>query len=338
MILGPRKGRILKAIVDEYIRSAEPVASKHLAERWQLDVSTATIRNEMSELETMGLLEQPHTSAGRVPSPAGYRFYVDGLMRSQRLSVAEMEAINNAMRLRLDKLDQMLSEVGRLAANLTQHAAYAVPPSRGKEQFERFALFRADSTTYVCVVVTTGKQVRSRAVTHSGAVCEAALASLSASLNEFLPGLNGTQVTAEIIHTLEAHCGTGKPYLPAVMEVILEPETEQKVVVEGSTHLLEHPEYRDIAKAQRMLEYLSDRRNLSQIPAPDPERAVNIVIGPENAAEVLKDSSVVMATYHVGDMRGFIGLIGPTRMDYSRVVSRLSYVAKRMELLMGNEE
>ena len=338
MNLGPRKAKILKAIVDAYVHSAEPVASKHLADRSHLDLSAATIRNEMAELELLGLLEQPHTSAGRVPSPAGYRFYVDALMSRRRLSVEEMEAINDAMRLRLDRFERMLAEVGRLAANLTHHAAYAVPPSRVREQFERFALFLADPMTYVCVVVTTGKQVRSRAIGHHEPVSENALTALAAALNELLAGLSGSAVTVELVAKLEARSGGGKPYLAAVLDFILEPGNGDKVVVEGSTHLLQHPEYRDIAKAQRMLDYLSDRRNLSQIPPPDPGRAVNIVIGPENAAEVLRDSSVVMATYNVGDMQGFIGLIGPTRMDYARVVSKLSYLAKRIEVLIGCDQ
>ncbi len=336
MSLGPRKEQILKAVVDQYIRSAEPVASKQLLEHWALNVSSATIRNEMAELETMGLLEQPHTSAGRVPSPAGYRYYVDQLMGKTGLSTSDREHIDSALKHKVESLERLLAEAGKLAAEITRHPAYALTPTQRYDSFERFVLFASDLLTVVCVVVMAGQQVNSRVVRHGEPVIESALAQLTAALNELLTGLRYDQITPELYDRLEKRSLDGRAYLRAVMVFLADlhgQEEQLRVVVEGSMHLFEHPEYRDIAKAHRMLSYLSDKKNLATLPQPYPtaSRGVEIVIGPENVAAALQDASVVMATYHVGEMQGFIGLIGPTRMDYQAVTAKLAYVASKME-------
>lgn len=339
MGMSSRKEKILRAVVDSYIASCEPVSSSEIRERHLPEFSSATIRNELSALEDMGFLEQPHTSAGRIPSAAGYRLYVDELMSRANLAQAERARIDAAMRRKMDRLERMLAEAGRLAAEITRQASYTVPPLRRYGTFEQFVLFKTDSQTFACIVVTAGSQVNSHAIHQHEPIDEIALAQLTDALNAMLVGYRFDQITPELYVLLEHRSDTGARYLPAVIVFLRELHgvTDDGIVVEGAKHLLAYPEYNDIVKARRMLDYLSDKHSLAQLPKPEPGRGVNVVIGPENVAAALQDASVVMATYQIGDMQGFIGLIGPTRMDYGAVTSKLAYVARRLETLLHND-
>ena len=189
MELEKRKQLILKAIVDDYIATAEPVGSKTIAQRIGFTLSPATIRNEMADLETMGYLEQPHTSAGRIPSPQGYRLYVNELMQKHRLSMREMETINHALSLKLQELDRVISEAGRLVARLTNYTSYILSPSAVKARIARFDLFVVSPAIFTAVLVTDVYVVKNKLIHVQPPIDGQALQSLGAALNTYLTGL-----------------------------------------------------------------------------------------------------------------------------------------------------
>lgn len=340
MELAQRKRRILKAIIEDYIRTAEPVGSKSLTERSGLGLSPATIRNEMADLESLGYLEQPHTSAGRVPSPAGYRLYVNELMNQHSLTFEEKETINRALKIKMQELDKLLSEAGRLVAELTSYTAYSTSPSADKVRFRVFEFIYMEATSFIAVIVTDADLVKNKLIRTPFEVDVDMLRELSVVFNSKFTGVTAEEMTTERILSA-AEMPPFKPDLVSlvlvfVAEVLGELE-EREVYLTGAFHLLSHPEYRDIMKARRLLEYLSDKKELSRLSVPD-RAPLQILIGPENVAEQLKESSVIMASYHIGDnMRGIIGVVGPTRMDYSKVASRLAYFAKRLNMVLNEE-
>ena len=342
MDLGARKKKILRAVIEDYIQNAEPVGSKALAERWGLDLSSATLRHEMADLEAMGYLEQPHTSAGRVPSSRGYRLFVNELMERHRLSETEREVINASMRIKMQELDRLILEAGQFLSSLTQYTTYTLTPSVTSVRFIRFELFLAGPDTFVIVAVTDTQAVKNK-IMHPRSVPSAEeLGRLTNLLNIHLTGPPLHKIDAVLLHQIQCEAGSAGCYVVYVAEFLDELREEfsrREVYLTGQSHILGHPEYRDILKAQKLLEYLSDRREMAQLSMPDPEAPVQFLIGPENVAEQLRDTSVVMASYRMGDnLRGLIGVVGPTRMDYAKLASRMTYFAERLGNLLSGEE
>lgn len=342
MELAPRKKKILRAVIEDYIQNAEPVGSKALRERWGLDFSPATLRHEMADLEEMGYLEQPHTSAGRIPSPQGYRLFVNELMDRPRLSVAEMEAINASMRMKMQELDRLISEAGQFLSTLTQYTAYALTPHVTVVRFLRFDLFTSSPDTFVVIAVTDTQSVKNKVVHPPFTPVEEDLRRLATLLNARLVGPALHEISRVMLLTVESdlpQCAAYVMYVSEFIEELKEEFDRREVYLTGQSHILGHPEYRDILKAQKLLEYLSDSREMARLTMPDPTVPLHFLIGPENVAEQLKDTSVVMASYHLGDnIRGLIGVVGPTRMDYAKLASRLSYFSNRLGRLLAGQD
>ncbi len=339
--MDPRKKLILKAIVDEYIQNAEPVGSKALAERYNIGFSSATLRSEMAFLEEQGYLEQPHTSAGRVPTSLGYRLYVDDLMHRHRITLEEMETINNALRLKLQEYDRLMEETGRFIARMTRYAAITAPPQPDAVKFQKFELFLADPSSLVIVVVLEGGQVRNKLARLQKPADPADIRRLADALNACFAGQ--PSVTDTLCEKCALLAGSGAEYLPLAaefMQEIIKSASTRDSYLSGETQLLNHPEFRDVMKARKTLEYLAEQRqSLMNIPAPPSPDSVRITIGPENVASELRDASVIMASFQMrGGQQGLIGLVGPTRMDYSRLASRLTYIAARLGALLQNDE
>ncbi|MCL2562621.1 MAG: heat-inducible transcriptional repressor HrcA [Oscillospiraceae bacterium] len=329
MSLSERKKRILKAVVEDYIGSAEPVSSKALQGRLDLSVSSATIRNEMNELEQMGLLEQPHTSAGRRPTASGYRIYVNELMGSGDVTQDEAEAIHEKIR-KGDEPSNAVSDASKLASQITALPSYAMQAMPGVVTAQRFELVYIDDHTFIIVVLLSNKSVQNRLVTLPTVTKPALLTKLSALFNASFTGKPEGDMTTELIAATERAAGdvTGVTAVIAgfVMEILMRTQVRH-TVVSGTSNLLEHPEFQDVEKARRVLGYLSNEQELLRLPAPEAD-GVKIFIGAENVAEALRDASVVVAKYDAGDnMQGIIGVVGPTRMDYAKVAARLSYIA-----------
>ncbi len=342
MELTERKKKILRAIVDCYIQTAEPVGSKAIAAMPDVDVSPATIRNEMADLTEMGYLEQPHTSAGRVPSPAGYRLYVDELMEGYRLSTDETQSLNEALELKLQQFDKAMSQIGKLISQLTNLPAYAVAAHTGAEpSVRRFELMEAGEGRYILVLLTSDEAVANKLVKLPLRLEAQELRLLSAVLNASLTGLSEAQITPEVLSRAESAAGAAAGLVPIVVDFTLETlraRRQSEVYLTGQTRLLSQPEYQDVEKAREVLATL-DEATIANLPAPAGGGPVQILVGPENVAKELKDTSVVMTRFDIGDgMQGMIGVVGPQRMDYALVTARLSYFAENLGRMFGKNE
>lgn len=341
MDLSDRKKRILRAIIENYVETAEPVGSKSISSAPGLDVSPATIRNEMADLEALGLLEQPHTSAGRIPSSKGYRIYVNELMSDYRLSVQETKSLNEALHLKMRELDQVIDQAGRIVSQLTRYPAFALASGRSRVTIRRFDLLMVDRDAFIIVVMTDTNVVRNRLMRLPSDLSEAQLQLLNALLNRSFTGLTLDEITPELMRLASHAAGEAYGLISLAVSFaieVLEGQSLRTVHTAGVTSLLAHPEYRSLEKAGPLMNYLSEEPDPDRFPVPhgDP---MEILIGPENLNAALKDTSVVVASYDIGDgMRGIIGVVGPTRMDYAKITARLSYFAEGMSRLFGTGE
>ena len=332
MELTDRKKQILRAIVDSYIRTAEPVGSKTISQMPGMDFSPATIRNEMADLTTMGLLEQPHTSAGRVPSAAGYRLYVDELMQSYRLSMDETKTINQAMEVKMQEVDKMISQVGKLVSKMTDLPAYAVAARSSQRTVKRFDLILAETGSFILVVMLSDNQVQNKLIRLPLDVSQEDLRLLSAVLNASLTELTADEITPELLAKVTRSAAGAASLVPVIVDYTVEllKKTHSEVYMTGQAKLLGQPEYHDVEKAQEVLTSL-DEDVISNLPATLSSGTTQILVGPENVAKELKDSSVVITKFDIGDgMQGMIGVVGPTRMDYAKITARLSYFAENL--------
>ncbi len=341
MALSERKKKILRAIVDLYIRTAEPVASKTIAQMPDMDFSSATIRNEMAELTTLGYLEQPHTSAGRIPSPAGYRLYVDELMQDYRLSTDETKSINQAMELKMQEVDKVVSQVGKLVSQMTNLPAYAMAARAGGLSVKRFDLILADAGSFILVVMLSDNSVRNKLIRLPVELTETDLKLLGAVLNASVTELTAEQITPELLARVTRSAGAAASLVPIIMDFVttLLHAEHSEVYMTGQAKLLGQPEYHDIEKAQKMLTTL-DEDVVSNLPAAlSSDSRTQILVGPENVSKELKDTSVVMTKFDIGDgMQGLIGVVGPTRMDYAQITARLSYFAENLSRMFQKNQ
>ena len=342
MELSERKKKVLRSIVDLYIRTAEPVGSKAIAELPDMNYSSATIRNEMAELTTLGYLEQPHTSAGRIPSPAGYRLYVDELMADYRLSMDEAHSINTAIEEKMQRVDKMVEKVARLVSQATDLPAISVASRQGGATVKRFELIQAGPGSIILVVMLSSDEVVNKLIKLPVQVGETELRLLAALLNATMIDLNAEEFTAGLMERVMNSAGSAASLVPVIVDFVTETlrrSASTNMAVAGQARLLQQPEYRNIDKAQRMLTTL-DEDALSNLPAVmQNANGTKVLVGPENVAEELKDTSVVMTKFDIGDgLQGMIGVVGPTRMDYAKVTARLSYFAESLSKMFAKPE
>lgn len=337
MELNNRKKKILKAIIDEYIATAEPVSSKTIAQNSDLGLSSATIRNEMADLTSMGYLEQPHTSAGRIPSALGYRVYVNELMQRPTISADETEVINKSLHKGADHVEKIVSDAGKLTSQLTSYPVYAMS-SAPKITIKRFDLIYVNPNTFIIVAMLSNNTVKNKLVKLPSSIDSQVLVRIAAVFNANFINLTEDKITSRLISAAERACVDESGLVSIVAGFAIEILSEQKAgeaFVMGTSHIFQHPEYQDSEKAQKLLSYLSDDMKLMDLPAPENDD-IKITIGPENLAEELKDSSVIVAKYNAGNnMQGIIGVVGPTRMDYAKVAAQLSYIANGLSWLLS---
>ena len=342
MELTDRKKRVLRSIVDLYIRTAEPVGSKAIAELPDMNYSSATIRNEMADLLAMGYLEQPHTSAGRIPSAAGYRLYVDELMADYRLSMDETKSINAAIEDKMQRVDRMMEKVAKLVSQATDLPAISVTSRQSGAMVKRFDLILAGSDSVILVVMLSSDEVVNKLIKLPLHVSDMDLKLLSAVLNAAMTGITVEEFTAELLERVMASAGAAAALVPVVVDFTVETlrrHGSTNMAVAGQARLLGLPEYRDVDKAQKVLTSF-DSDALSNLPAVmQNENGTKVLVGPENVAQELKDTSVVMTKFDIGDgLQGMIGVVGPTRMDYAKVTARLSYFAESLSKMFAKPE
>ena len=342
MELTERKKKVLRSVVDLYIRTAEPVGSKAITALPDMKYSSATIRNEMADLTTMGYLEQPHTSAGRVPSAAGYRLYVDELMADYRLSLDETKSINTAIEEKMQRVDKMVEKVAKLVSQATDLPAISVASRQTGAAVKRFDLILAGAGSFILVVMLTNDEVVNKLIKLPVHVGEGELKVLGAVLNATMTGIGAEEFSGELMERVMGAAGAAATLVPVIVEFTtdtLRRSGSANMAVAGHSRLLGLPEYRDVDKAQKVLTTL-DAETLSGLPAVmQNENGTKVLVGPENVASELKDTSVVMTKFDIGDgLQGMIGVVGPTRMDYAKVTARLSYFAESLSKMFAKPE
>ena len=342
MELTDRKKKVLRSVVDLYIRTAEPVGSKAITELPDMKYSSATIRNEIADLLAMGYLEQPHTSAGRIPSAAGYRLYVDELMADYQLSLDETKSISNALEDKMQKVDRLVEKVAKLVSQATDLPAISMASRRAGATVTRFELIQAGAGSVILVVMLSDEQVVNKLIKLPLNVEDSDLKVLSAVLNATMTGIGPDAFTPELLERVMNSAGAAASLVPVVMEFTTETLSRQgnaNMAVTGQMRLLGQPEYRDVDKAQKLMSSL-DEEALSNLPAiMQNQNGTQVLVGPENVAQELKDTSVVMTKFDIGDgMQGMIGVVGPTRMDYAKVTARLSYFAESLSKMFAKPE
>ena len=342
-MLTERQRRILKAIIDVYVETAEPVGSKALVQRLDLGVSSATLRNEMAELIAQGYLEQPHTSAGRVPTHKGYRLYVNELMNGYALTREDTTKLREALRLKMAEYDRLIDEAGKAVSRLTNYAALTAKPKLGAaETIRHIDVIRCGEASFVVVVVTGRGMVRNRMIQTASDIQDADLGRLRGALNIVLVGLEPRGMMLTHIRKLEMvapeSCIDLLGQTVAFIKEIAEASGEMEIQVSGAGNLLGYPEYRDVDKARELLGFLSAAPPAGWLAASGTSPVV-YRIGEENTAAPLKDASVVIARYPVGaGCTGYIGIVGPTRMNYPQLAARLEYFAKGLGALLNGSK
>ena len=342
MEMTERKKKVLRSVVDLYIRTAEPVGSKAITELPDMKYSSATIRNEMADLTTMGYLEQPHTSAGRIPSAAGYRLYVDELMADYRLSIDETKSINTAIEEKMQRVDKLVEKVAKLVSQATDLPAISMASRSGDATVKRFELIGAGQGSFILVVMLSNDEVVNKLIKLPLHVEDNDLKLLSALLNATMTEISADEFTAGLLERVMRSAGAAASLVPVIVEFTAETlrrSGSSNMVVAGHSRLLGLPEYRDVDKAQKVMTSL-DEENLSNLPAVmQNSNGTKVIVGPENISEELKDTSVVMTKFDIGDgLQGMIGVVGPTRMDYAKVTARLSYFAESLSKMFAKPE
>ena len=342
MEMTERKKKVLRSVVDLYIRTAEPVGSKAITELPDMKYSSATIRNEMADLTAMGYLEQPHTSAGRIPSAAGYRLYVDELMADYRLSIDETKSINTAIEEKMQRVDKLVEKVAKLVSQATDLPAISMASRSGDATVKRFELIGAGQGSFILVVMLSNDEVVNKLIKLPLHVEENDLKVLSALLNATMTELSAEEFTAGLLDRVMRSAGAASSLVPVIVEFTTETlrrNGSSNMVVAGHSRLLGLPEYRDVDKAQKVMTSL-DEETLSNLPAVmQNSNGTKVIVGPENISEELRDTSVVMTKFDIGDgLQGMIGVVGPTRMDYAKVTARLSYFAESLSKMFAKPE
>ena len=337
MKLDDRKFLILQAIIDDYITTAVPVGSRTISRKSGVGFSPATIRNEMSDLEELGYLDQPHTSAGRVPSDKAYRLYVDRLMKVGKLSSEERERMHDYMQARGAQVDSVIRSAATVLADATQYASVIVAPKLGSLRIRHIQLVPVAESTALLIIVTNLGIVKDAVIRIPEGLSADDLYSISRMLTQRLsdkPLEAVRQTFSELLRENEYNRRLMGETL-RVIENKMQAEDSSDVVVMGSSKLLNYPEYSDVEKARNFLAVLESKEKMRRLIGREGGMEVTIRIGSENDAPEMNDCSIVTARYRVGDhSTGTLGIIGPTRMNYNRVISVLEFMSRAVSELL----
>jgi heat-inducible transcriptional repressor len=333
MELNERKYKILEAIITDYIQTAEPIGSRTIAKRYGFGISSATIRNEMSDLEEMGLITQPHTSSGRVPSDKGYRMYVDSMMLKRALSAEDTLFLQSMIINNINQIEYMMQETAKAIVRLTHYPAIVSEPYFKKTKIKHVQLVPLDEKSLLLVLITDANAVKNQVVNVPTAPDYDTLTKLSYLMNEQLQNKTIREITRNLVDKLLESFGPYAHVLMPVLGVIsglIQAEDDVRVFTSGVKNILAFPEFSDIEKARALFHALEEREMLidllGQPPDEQPEQVprIQIIIGEENSIIPLRNCSIIKANYSFDKRRtGCLALIGPTRMDYVQAVSVL---------------
>lgn len=340
-IMAERKRRILKVITDDYISSAEPVGSRTIARKYDLGLSPATIRNEMADLEEEGYLQQPHTSAGRIPSDRGYRYYVDALMERRRLRAEETATIKRDLAARERALDQVIHQAARVLAQFTRYPSLILTPDRESAVIKHIQLVHLGDRNVVVLVVTDTGQVESKIIECDPGLDQAELERLSNLLNERLFNRHVSEIKKSMIREIKTRMQSEDLLFHQALQALVNGAQmggAEQVVMDGTAQILDQPEFADRDRFRPLLNLLGEEQSLYRLlrETAAGER-VNVSIGQENKDAAVRDCSVITATYEVNQRSlGIIGVLGPTRMDYAKVLTVVEFMATHLSAILND--
>jgi heat-inducible transcriptional repressor len=337
-MLTERQRKILSAIVDDYIRSAEPVGSRSISKRGDVGFSPATIRNEMSDLEELGYLAQPHTSAGRIPSHLGYRYYVDHLLKTASLSVHEFDVIKLFFAEKIHEMEQVIQQVAMILSNLTHYTSIVLGPEVFTTSLKALQIVPLSDRQAVAIIVTSTGRVENKVVSIPENVPLAEIEKLVNLLNAKLKNVPLVQLKAKLYNEIAGELGkyvNGYEEFLKIVEEAVSSDDEGRIYLGGTTNMLIQPEFRDIDKVKSILDMLEETPKLLKLVTNAPV-GIQVRIGKENLLEAMEDCSLITATYSMDDqVLGTIGILGPTRMEYGKVISILDLLSKNMTAILG---
>lgn len=336
--LDERKTKILEAIIQNYFESGEPVGSRTISKDENLNVSSATIRNEMSDLEEMGYIVQPHTSSGRIPTDKGYRFYVDRLMQKQHNEMSEFKEL---MIERVDKTELLLKQLVKILATNTNYATMISAPQMGRNKVKFIQLSQMSDNRIVAVIVMNGDVVRNKVLPIEEEIDNESMLRLNILLNSCLNGVALENINLGMISKLKEQAGNHSEIIDHVLDSLAEVLQEldhMEIYTSGATNIFKYPELSDKSRASELINAFEEKQQLTTLLAHNQEQnesgAIQVYIGDEAPVENMKDCSIVTATYELEEgMQGTIGIVGPKRMDYEKVVSTLQNLMKQLDLI-----
>ncbi len=343
MELDERKKKILQAVIRNYLETGEPVGSRTISKYTDLNLSSATIRNEMADLEEMGYILQPHTSAGRIPSDKGYRLYVDTMMEEKERKVEEMEEM---LLKRQDKMETLLKQVAKVLAQNTQYASMiSVPQNRGAK-LKFIQLSRVDARQLLAVVVTEGNVIKNNIIRVEEELNDETLLKLNILLNTHLTGLTIGEINLAMIAYMKQQAGIHGDIIGEVLDAVatsIHEEEDLEIYTSGTNNIFRYPELADHRKASELINTFEEKQLLTEL-LQDPGQGsggtgIQVYIGEESSVQSMRDCSIVTATYELGGgMKGTIGIVGPKRMDYEKVVGTLRTIQSQLDEMYRDDK
>ena len=342
MHLDERKMKILQAIIRNYLETGEPVGSRTISKYTDLNLSSATIRNEMADLEEMGYILQPHTSAGRIPSDAGYRLYVDLMMKEKEQEVNELKEL---LLEKEDKLDSLLKQTAKLLAVNTNYATMVSAPSIHRNKLKFIQLSRVEKNQLLAVIVVEGNVIKNTMLNVDEVLTDETLLKLNILLNTHLNGLAIEEINLGMITALKQQAGIHSEIISEVIDAVAEAinaDEDLEIYTSGTNNIFKYPELADQRRASELITTFEEKQVLNELVhetlADESNTGIQVYIGKESPIQSMNDCSIVTATYELGEgMKGTIGIIGPKRMDYDKVVDNLKNVMRQLDSLYKKE-
>ncbi len=336
MELDARKKTILLHVIRNYLETGEPVGSRTISKYTDLELSPATIRNEMADLEEMGYLISPHTSAGRIPSDKAYRFYVDSMMETKEREVSEFKEM---LLERQDKMESMLKQVVKVLAQNTQYATMIAAPRTGRNKLKFIQLSRVDDSHILAVIVVEGNVIKNNILEVGSQLSDETLFKLNMLLNTNLNGLSVDEINLGIIQKMKQLAGEHSDIVDEVLDAVgdaIKADEDLEIYTSGANNIFKYPELADQQKASNLINTFEEKNELSELlhtfNTEEAGDGIQVYIGDETPVESMKDCSVVTATYELGDgMKGTIGIVGPKRMDYGKVIGTLKSLQSKLD-------
>ena len=339
-MLEQRQRQILQAIIEEYINTAEPVSSGTIVENYHLGCSSATIRNDMAELERLGYIEKTHTSSGRVPSAKGYRFYVDELLNDEKISLDEIQFIKSKLETKVNEIEDLTKIATDTISEITHYTTVAIGPEASNNVITDVKLVSLGNRLLMAVVLTENGAIKETIIKYNEDITETQVESLNYLFKRKLIGKPLTKIDKPmeeyILESMEDQVDVIKPIITQMNKSL---EQSEKIYLEGANNVFDFPEFRKIDTARNFLSILDTKEQVMEILNSGLAKDINVYIGEENEQDAFKDLSIVTFKHTIGNKDlGTIGIIGPTRMDYSKVISVMKYISKKLNEKFKSDE